>query len=135
MNGRCGAILTALGAAALLLSTIGGASPRYIWNASKSVLIGLCRLQPAGRLIVTELVALQPPDPLATFLISMAICQSVCPCSNACWRCLGRRCAETGSPLPSMALMWVRHSNAMAEAGRCQFGKDAASLVKTNCLS
>jgi conjugative transfer signal peptidase TraF len=68
MNGRCGAILTALGAAALLLSTIGGASPRYIWNASKSVLIGLCRLQPAGRLIVTELVALQPPDPLATFL-------------------------------------------------------------------
>ena len=68
MNGRCGTILTALAAAALLFSTIGGTSPRYIWNASKSVPIGLYRLQPAGRLTVTELVALQPPDPLAIFL-------------------------------------------------------------------
>jgi conjugative transfer signal peptidase TraF len=67
MNRGCGAILTALAAAALL-STIGGASPRYIWNVSKSVPIGLYRLQPVGRLTVTELVALQPPDPLAIFL-------------------------------------------------------------------
>jgi type IV secretory pathway protease TraF len=44
MNGRCGTILTALAAAALLLSTIGGTSPRYMWNASKSVPIGLYRL-------------------------------------------------------------------------------------------
>ena len=68
MNGRCGTILTALAAAALLFSTIGGTSPRYIWNASNSVPIGLYRLQPVGRLTVTELVALQPPDPLAIFL-------------------------------------------------------------------
>ena len=69
MNRRCGTILTALAVAALLLlSTIGGKSPRYIWNASNSVPIGLYRLQSAGRLTVTELVALQPPDPLATFL-------------------------------------------------------------------
>ena len=68
MNGRCGTILTMLGATALLLSTIGGASPHYIWNASNSVPIGLYRLQPVGRLTVTELVAVQPPDPLAAFL-------------------------------------------------------------------
>ena len=68
MNGRCGTILTALAAAALLFSTIGGTSPRYIWNASNSVPIGLYRLHPVGRLTVTELVALQPPDPLAIFL-------------------------------------------------------------------
>jgi conjugative transfer signal peptidase TraF len=68
MNGRCGTILTALGAVVLLLSTIGGASPRYIWNASNSVPIGLYRLQPAGKLTVTELVAVQPLDPLAAFL-------------------------------------------------------------------
>nr|WP_245328976.1 S26 family signal peptidase [Bradyrhizobium centrolobii] len=52
----------------LLLSTVGGATPRYIWNASNSVPIGLYRVQPVNRLNVTELVAVQPPDLLAAFL-------------------------------------------------------------------
>jgi conjugative transfer signal peptidase TraF len=68
MTGRCGIILMMLGATALLLSTIGEASPRYIWNVSNSVPTGLYRLHPAGRLTVAELVAIQPPEPLATFL-------------------------------------------------------------------
>jgi conjugative transfer signal peptidase TraF len=68
MNARCETILAALGATALLLSTIGGAPPRYIWNTSNSVPIGLYRLQPAATLTITELVAVQPPEPLATFL-------------------------------------------------------------------
>jgi type IV secretory pathway protease TraF len=68
MNGRCATILTALGAVVLLFSTIGGASPRYIWNASKSVPIGLYHIQPTGRLTTTELVAVWPPDALAAFL-------------------------------------------------------------------
>ena len=68
MNGRCATILTALGAVVLLFSTSGGAPPRYIWNASSSVPIGLYRIQPAAKLTVTELVALRPPDPLAAFL-------------------------------------------------------------------
>jgi conjugative transfer signal peptidase TraF len=50
------------------MSTMGEATPAYIWNASKSVPIGLYRLQPDGRLVVTELVAVIPPEPLATFL-------------------------------------------------------------------
>jgi conjugative transfer signal peptidase TraF len=40
----------------------------YIWNASGSVPIGLYRLQPNFRLAVTRLVAVRPPEPLATFL-------------------------------------------------------------------
>jgi len=68
MNPRCGTIFTTFGAAILLLSTIGGAPPRYIWNASHSVPIGLYRVQPVSKLAVTELVAIQPPDLLATFL-------------------------------------------------------------------
>jgi conjugative transfer signal peptidase TraF len=47
---------------------MGEARPSYVWNASASVPIGLYRLQPAGRLTVTELVAVRPPEPLATFL-------------------------------------------------------------------
>jgi conjugative transfer signal peptidase TraF len=68
MNGRFGTILTALAAVTSLVSTIGGATPRYIWNASNSVPIGLYRVAPAGKFTVTELVAVQPPDPLAAFL-------------------------------------------------------------------
>ena len=68
MNARCAAILTTFAAAGLLLSTLGGARPNYIWNASKSVPIGLYRVQPAIQLAVTELVAVQPPDLLAAFL-------------------------------------------------------------------
>ena len=42
--------------------------PLYIWNASDSVPIGLHRLRPADNLSVTQLVAIRPPDSLATFL-------------------------------------------------------------------
>jgi conjugative transfer signal peptidase TraF len=68
MNSRVALLLTTLGAAAVL-STIGAESTtRYVWNASASVPIGLYRLRPAGELAVAELVAVQPPEPLATFL-------------------------------------------------------------------
>lgn len=68
MSTRCATIFTAVVATALLLSTIGGTTPCYIWNASSSVPIGIYRVQPATRLAVTELVAIQPPDLLAAFL-------------------------------------------------------------------
>ena len=61
-------ILTA-GAAALALSTIV-ASPakRYVWNLSASVPIGLYRLRPVGKLAVSDIVAVEPPEALARFL-------------------------------------------------------------------
>lgn len=68
MSTRCATIFAVFVATALLLSTIGGTTPRYIWNASSSVPIGLYRVRPATRLAVTELVAIQPPGLLAAFL-------------------------------------------------------------------
>jgi conjugative transfer signal peptidase TraF len=69
MNSCVPTLLTAVGAVALVLSTIGAKSTtRYVWNASASVPAGLYRLLPAGELAVTELVAVRPPEPLATFL-------------------------------------------------------------------
>jgi conjugative transfer signal peptidase TraF len=68
MRNRSVTILMTFGAVALVMSTMGESTPAYIWNASKSVPIGLYQLQPAGRLAVTELVAVRPPEPLATFL-------------------------------------------------------------------
>jgi conjugative transfer signal peptidase TraF len=68
MSARCTTLFATFVAASLLLSTVGGATPNYIWNASNSVPIGLYRVQSATRLTVTELVAVQPPDLLAAFL-------------------------------------------------------------------
>jgi conjugative transfer signal peptidase TraF len=68
MKGRLTTIVMTFGAVALLMSTMGAATPIYIWNASKSVPIGLYQLQPATRLAVTDLVAVRAPEPLATFL-------------------------------------------------------------------
>ncbi len=42
--------------------------PKLIWNSSASVPIGLYAVHPAGALHVTELVVVQPPGALASFL-------------------------------------------------------------------
>ena len=68
MSARCATVFTTIAVAGLLLSTLGGATPYYIWNVSNSVPIGLYRVQPATQLAITELVAVQPPDLLAAFL-------------------------------------------------------------------
>ena len=63
-------ILTAMlgGAAAIIAPIVLEITPLYVWNVSESVPLGLYRLQPSNNLFVTELVAVQPPEPLATFL-------------------------------------------------------------------
>ena len=43
-------------------------SPKFIWNASESVPIGLYAIRPSGILHVTELVVVRPPNTLAQFL-------------------------------------------------------------------
>ncbi|GGI33981.1 S26 family signal peptidase [Bradyrhizobium guangdongense] len=62
-------LIATFGAAAALVATLAlKPLPVYVWNASASVPIGLYRLSPAVTSFVTELVAVQPPEPLATFL-------------------------------------------------------------------
>jgi len=71
VTGRVAILVTTMGVAALLLSTIVvEPAARYIWNASESVPIGLYRLRPIGNLTASTLVAVQPPEPLAMFLES-----------------------------------------------------------------
>lgn len=69
MTGRVMMLVVTFGVAAALIATIVlEPLPLYIWNASASVPIGLYRLRSADQFQVTELVAVQPPEPLATFL-------------------------------------------------------------------
>lgn len=56
------------GAALAALPIVSGHAPRFIWNASASVPIGLYSLGPVGVLNVGDLVAVLPPGDLAIFL-------------------------------------------------------------------
>jgi conjugative transfer signal peptidase TraF len=56
------AVLTIVGVSAVQIA------PKLIWNASASTPIGLYSLDRPPRLEVTDLVALEAPEPLASFL-------------------------------------------------------------------
>lgn len=45
-----------------------GHAPRFIWNASASLPVGLYRITPATGIAVTDIAVVMPPDGLATFL-------------------------------------------------------------------
>ena len=69
MTSRLKTLTATCGAVTTLVATIAlEPLPLYIWNTSPSVPIGLYRLRPAERFHVTELVAVRPPEPLATIL-------------------------------------------------------------------
>ena len=70
MSSRFLTLLSTICAASFVITTIGPKpAPTLVWNASESVPIGLYRVQPAGKLTVTDLVVAVPPEPLATFLV------------------------------------------------------------------
>ncbi len=61
-------IATYFGALSIGVATLFHPLPRLIWNASASVPVGFYAVHPAGRLHLTELVGVMPPEPLASFL-------------------------------------------------------------------
>jgi len=69
MSSRVLTLFTMICGASVVITTMGPKlAPSFVWNASESVPIGLYRVQPAGKLTVTDLVVAVPPEPLATFL-------------------------------------------------------------------
>ncbi len=61
-------IATYFGALGISVTMLFHPLPRLIWNASASVPIGLYSMHRASALHLAELVAVKPPEPLASFL-------------------------------------------------------------------
>ena len=136
MSARCPTLFTTFVATGLLLSTIGGTTPHYIWNASNSVPIGLYRVQPATRLTVTELVAVQPPDLLAAFLDLNGYLPIGVPMLKRVLALPGQTVCRNGLTIAVDGIECrQRHTNATGEAVRFQSGTDAASLRMAMSLS
>lgn len=69
MTGCAGTlVVTIIGVASLALTMGLKPGPRFVWNASASVPIGLYGVTPVRQLTVTTLVIAAPPQPLASFL-------------------------------------------------------------------
>lgn len=68
MRGRTLAI-TALACIGIVATSIIQMPTRLIWNATASVPIGFYTLAPSDALEVPDLVALMPPEPLASFMV------------------------------------------------------------------
>ena len=68
MTRECWSILAGLIVLAAAATVVIQPNPLLIWNATASVPIGLYAIEAAGRLHVTELVAVDPPPDVAGFL-------------------------------------------------------------------
>ncbi|RVB80651.1 MULTISPECIES: S26 family signal peptidase [unclassified Mesorhizobium] len=69
MSARRTIIAMMLGGATLVAAPVWASHrPRFIWNASASVPIGLYRVEPADRIDVADIAVVMSPEPLADFL-------------------------------------------------------------------
>jgi conjugative transfer signal peptidase TraF len=68
MTGGGAVLAAAFGVFAVTLPLAVDAPPRFIWNASASVPIGLYAVKPAIQLQLGDLVVVRPPEAVATFL-------------------------------------------------------------------
>jgi conjugative transfer signal peptidase TraF len=69
MTARASILAMMAGGAALVAAPVwSGHAPRFIWNASASLPIGLYSIEPATNIAVTDVAIVRPPDDLATFL-------------------------------------------------------------------
>jgi conjugative transfer signal peptidase TraF len=62
------AITTAVAVSLLGVVSVASFTPKLIWNASASTPIGLYAIEPERSPEVTDLLAVRPPEPLASFL-------------------------------------------------------------------
>lgn len=62
------AIVTTVAVSLLGIASVASFAPKLIWNASASTPVGFYTIEEPGPVAVTDLVAVDAPEPLATFL-------------------------------------------------------------------
>ncbi|GAB4067799.1 S26 family signal peptidase [Ancylobacter sonchi] len=70
MNRAAYVLMTTAASVGVALATTVPTPVKLIWNVSASVPVGLYSVEPTDDLEITDLVAVMPPPPLATFLIA-----------------------------------------------------------------
>jgi len=111
-------IATLAGAALIAAPVVTGQAPRFIWNVSPSVPIGLYGIAPAAAIEVGDLVAVLPPDDLAAFLAARGYLPRGVPL-------LKRVLALPGAEVCRRGATIIAYDHAYGEAqARDRFGRD-----------
>lgn len=69
MNSTAYVLLTSVSSISMAFAVVNPMPLSLVWNVSASVPVGLYSIEPAGSLIVTDLVAAMPPEPFAGMFI------------------------------------------------------------------
>lgn len=111
-------VTTLAGAVLVALPAWTGHAPRLIWNASASVPVGLYTVAPAAVIEVSDLVAVQPPGDLATFLDERGYLPRGVPLIKRVLALPGTKVCRAG-----MTIIAYDHAYGEAQA-RDRFGRD-----------
>ncbi len=90
-------IVTTAAVSLIGVASIASFAPRLIWNASASTPIGLYSLDRSPRLEVTDLVAVDAPEPLASFLAERDYVPRGVPLMKRVAALPGQRVCRTGA--------------------------------------
>jgi type IV secretory pathway protease TraF len=127
MTGRSAMLAAMVMAVAAIGATAASETvPRFVWNLSGSVPIGLYKVRPARDLTVTTLVVAYPPEPLATWLAEGRYLPRGVPLLKPILALEGRRSA---APVPSSRSTDARGATRVGETradARSRSGRAAA---------
>ena len=124
MTGRSATLVVMVIGIVLLTFTMGAKPmPRFVWNASESVPLGLYNVAPADNLAVTDFVVAMPPEPLATFLANRGYLPLGVPLIKRILALPGQSVCRTSSPSASMESRWVRRSRTIGVAAHFRSGR------------
>ena len=132
-NSMLAVTLGSVGVLALAFGT--GRPPLYIWNASASVPLGLYRLQPSNTRYIGELVAVAPPEPLATFLADGSYLPRGVPMLKRVLALPGQTVCRNGPRFSSTGLRWEMRASVTVAAACFPFGKAVTLLAPASSSS
>lgn len=88
--------ITAVAALGAALAIAVPAPTKLVWNVTPSVPVGLYSIAPSHRLEVTDLVAVMPPEPLASFMVQRGYIGVDVPLLKRVMALPGQRVCRTG---------------------------------------
>jgi len=89
-------MVTAAAALGIAIAGLVPTAPRLIWNASASVPIGVYTVAPADWIEVSDLVAVNPPEPFASFMVERGYVARNVPLLKRVIGLPGQRLCRTG---------------------------------------
>jgi len=100
-------VTTLFGSSVVAWTALAEPPPKLLWNATASVPIGLYAVRPAGQLAVTDLVVVQPPEPLAAFLADGGYLAYGVPLLKRVAALPGERVCREGPRLTVRGVTWA----------------------------